>query len=687
MWSVLLPAVLASCAFMFVPGYLLCRALPLPMSWSVCMAPLASFAIVSIGGIVYGALGLPAQPLTLLLPACIVLAALALLNRSRAFCLPDLPRLGWGMVGLYLAVGIVSTTFMFVRMLPSADALMTGRDLAHHINSIRAFVSTQSFSSLRMSPYLLPQDLSVDPYSLPGFYPAGWHAMVTLVVQAGVAEIAVAINAMNVAISSTVWPLGVLALLAWAFRGEGRPLAAGAVSSACFMAFPWYFMKFGPIYPNLAGFALVFPCSVAFMLLVEPGWEARDRLRALVLFLLGGIALALTQPNAIFVAAIVLVPYASSRILSSGKSLRVLSHELPSKFVAVAWVVACALVWIAANRSRLMSDVVEFGLWGYHISPWEALVNVATLAYQAFFVPDLGQPPLAVLVLLGLVWTLRRRRLRWLSASYILAAGIVFGNATLGGLAKQLISGFWYSDPPRLAAVAAICAVPAAALGMAWIVEGVAHALRVRLDEGSHASSLAFATATLAALTTLVFYPGVRIPALTYAAFPNSGRIETQVEQTRLQVREAYSKNGFYTTRERAFARNCQKLIEDEGGSDALVINNPFDGSAYAYGDAGLRVYFRELSEGIGVEGGAEAVVRSRLDHIVDDLEVRDAVERLGARYVIRLEHLREDKAYSMLWNYDYELWAGIDSIDEDTPGFELVMRQGDMALYRISAA
>nr|WP_314638607.1 DUF6541 family protein [uncultured Olsenella sp.] len=685
MWSELFPAVLASCAVIFVPGYLMGRALGLSRSWSVCMAPLSSFGLIALAGILYGTLGVAAQPLTLLLPLSLLLAVLALLGRS--FRLPGLPRIGWGMIALYLAMGLVATTFMFVRMLPSANAVMTGRDLAHHINSIRAFVSTQSFSSLRMGPYLLSQDLSVDPYALPGFYPSGWHAAVTLVVQMGVTEISVAINAVNVTISSFVWPLGTLVFLAWSFRGKRRPLAAGALATVSFMAFPWYFMKFGPIYPNLAGFSLVFPCVVAFMLLVEPAWKRPARLRALALFLVGGVALALTQPNAIFVAAVILVPYVAARIVSSGGVLRVLLHELPSGLVAALWVVACGLVWLALNRAPFMSDVVGFGLWGYRISPWEALVNVATLAYQAFFVPDLGQPLLALLVLLGLVWTLRNRRLRWMSVSYVAAAGIVFGNATMGGLAKQLLSGFWYSDPPRVAAVAALCAVPLAALGMDWVVTGVSRALGVRVGDGSHLTASALTSGTLAALAILVFYPGVRIPTFTFSAFPNSGRIETQVEQTRLQVQEAYSQYGFYTTRERAFARNCQKLIEAEGGADALVINNPFDGSAYAYGDAGMRVYFRELSEGIGADGGAEATVRARLDHVADDPEVRAAVNQLGARYVIRFEHLKEDKAYSMLWNYDHDLWKGIDSVNEGTPGFELVMRQGDMALYRISAA
>ena len=37
------------------------------------------------------------------------------------------------------------------------------------------------------------------------------------------------------------------------------------------------------------------------------------------------------------------------------------------------------------------------------------------------------------------------------------------------------------------------------------------------------------------------------------------------------------------------------------------------------------------------------------------------------------------------MWVYDDgALWRGIDGIDEDTPGFELVLKRDDMRLYKI---
>ena len=69
------------------------------------------------------------------------------------------------------------------------------------------------------------------------------------------------------------------------------------------------------------------------------------------------------------------------------------------------------------------------------------------------------------------------------------------------------------------------------------------------------------------------------------------------------------------------------------------------------------------------------------------DADVRSALGSVGADYVLVLddERVTADRAY--LFTYDPALWQGILSIDADTPGFELVLSEGDMRLYRITAA
>ena len=69
---------------------------------------------------------------------------------------------------------------------------------------------------------------------------------------------------------------------------------------------------------------------------------------------------------------------------------------------------------------------------------------------------------------------------------------------------------------------------------------------------------------------------------------------------------------------------------------------------------------------------------------IAKNEDVRKAVDDIGARYVIQLDCREPDWNY-MMWLYgDGELWRGIDGVNEETPGFELLLSRDDMRLFQI---
>ena len=77
-------------------------------------------------------------------------------------------------------------------------------------------------------------------------------------------------------------------------------------------------------------------------------------------------------------------------------------------------------------------------------------------------------------------------------------------------------------------------------------------------------------------------------------------------------------------------------------------------------------------------------VLRTKLcDYTASD-EVREAVEKTGARYVMLLDEKSYDDRTVVKLRYKEEDWVGIESITQDTPGFTLVLSEGDMRLYRI---
>ena len=68
------------------------------------------------------------------------------------------------------------------------------------------------------------------------------------------------------------------------------------------------------------------------------------------------------------------------------------------------------------------------------------------------------------------------------------------------------------------------------------------------------------------------------------------------------------------------------------------------------------------------------------------DAEVRQTVDDLDARYVVQLDADLDDDA-TLFPNGSAGAWPGIVNLNDQTPGFELVLSEGDMRLYRIEDA
>ena len=95
-----------------------------------------------------------------------------------------------------------------------------------------------------------------------------------------------------------------------------------------------------------------------------------------------------------------------------------------------------------------------------------------------------------------------------------------------------------------------------------------------------------------------------------------------------------------------------------------------------------MKTYIRWSDERIYMEPNVRLVQRS-LDDIASNSSVRRAVDNLGIKYVLMLDQGHEP-FHAMWGDYSDSNWKGVLDIDEDTPGFELMLSDGDMKLYRI---
>lgn len=128
---------------------------------------------------------------------------------------------------------------------------------------------------------------------------------------------------------------------------------------------------------------------------------------------------------------------------------------------------------------------------------------------------------------------------------------------------------------------------------------------------------------------------------------------------------------------ELSFLNDVSRVV----GQDALVINVPFDGSAFAYPAYGLNLYYRTIVgcsyNGNSGEGSGERVdsvlLRTQLDTLTSNGGVREAVDERGVSYVLLLKP--EISAFTHLPSmHSADEWGGIEQIGSETPGFRKLL-------------
>ena len=693
MWGWLLAACVLESLLLVVPGAFFLRALGMGRADALCLAPMVSLALYGVLGIAFVAMGIPCTTLTVAGPFNLV--ALAAWLASRSARRPDLasPREAAAelkLPALYVAVGVVAAGSVLVGSLGQPDSFIQTWDNVCHFNLVRSFVDSHEWSTLSTTYY--PGAAAVlDPFPAShGYYPAGWHLLGALLVDALGVHVTLAANAVNAVVVGVAWPLGVCALMRRLFDSR-LALACGAACCCAFPAFPWNLIERWTLYPNLLAFALL-PMSLAALLMLTAADETRShRLRAAVALVLGGVSLCLAQPNAGFSAVLFVVPYGAWRVWRWRFARRGLAHAL---ICVGATVCLSAAVWVALFLAPFLHGVVGY-FWKPMISSRQALEGIV----GGSFIGGAGQPLLTLVLAVGIVvaW---RRRLRWLIAAFALASASFFVAATGADSAlKHLVSGFWYTDPYRLGATATVFAVPLASLGLAALARAAsrlaealggwarrrkarradAQRVRDRLDilrVGGRARAAVVACFVLATVG-----PAALVSAgLTSAQYLGDLGWVAHGIAKRCDARGRFG----FSEDKIAFAQRARELV----GPDAVVLNEPFDGSVYAYGVSGLNVMWRYMSGyGEGEESAESIALRQGLVGFSSEGDaseaVRSALEATHAEYLLRLGGVPSgERPY--FTPYQHDDWEGVLAVDDKTPGFEIVLAEGNMRLYRI---
>lgn len=689
-WASFTLGILLILVALYAPGFLFFRALRFTRMHALIAAPLFSACLygalpiayyelgiactvpttfgvaLAAGGIVYAisrpwrasgnrpAFGLPS-------PACL----------WRPLASPRESSTDWGLLGLYLLCGLIVGCLVFAGNLSTPDAAYIRYDNQTHLNVSKAFLDTGMWSSLHPNRYL---DLPVDARSVipqgATFYPALLYALSALCALMAGLKITAAFNAVLFALAFVVFPLGMFGVMRVAFPNNRLVVALGAVTAISFAAFPWGVYVRG-LFPNAAGICLMAPAIASCMMLLAHRQLKASIPRCVILWVFALPALGLAQPNAVFGAFLFLVSYTAhvagkrmdARAAQGGRKAR------RKRIIAVAAVLGIGLViWcIALNLPALQSAVHYFG------NSIQNPVKVIRRTLLLRFDPYQGQWLLALVVLVGVVSCLRRRILwllfpaAWMGISYIL---IRTGNTPVA----HFLAGFWYCDHVRIAAYYSVFLMPIAAMGLARIAVGIRDAAAKTAAFHQPIRQVSLSAAAVALCIAVIFWPNVTLPG-DEAVTRNTGFGTVYVDQYNMYREDD---NQVYGSDEQAFVDKAREITQD-----ALVLNYPDDGSSFAYAVNDMEVYYRSIKTSNGTR--ASKVIRLYLAEYAANEEVQAAVEETGAQYLLRLDQgvSYEDGKWFRQFKHP-ESWAGIEAVDEDTPGFSVVLSEGDMRLYRI---
>ena len=682
-----------------IPGFCFFRLLKAPCLEALLLSPVFSVSLYSVLGILYGLLGISSSvvsvfaiPLALLLAGSAVKLAkekgrLAASGKPRESVIPGCSCADARMAAFYLACGIIAGTMLFLKPLDGADSFISTYDNLYHYNAIRALVESGYWSPLDTSCYLaLPSALNPMPggtYPLDGYYPLGWHILLALLMELSGCALPVAVNVANFAFTSVIFPSGMYLLMIALFRKKST-LTAGALCSCVCAAFPWYMLLEWPLFPNLAAFCLIPILAACFIRLAKrlatrvvsgeaPG-KGSETPVLLAGFLSACIACAAIHPNSIFTAALLLAPFV----------VWVFAWAIGRKYGVVAGMVSgIAAGAIIAAAWVLLANADSFKYVMDEATKARQLPEEAWMAVTEFsFMNKAGQPILFVFALVGVVAVLASRRNCWIIVSFALVVLVYVASASFEeGPLRQILTGFWYSEPKRIGSIVGLASMPLVACGLSALYE-LAAALVARIRRMRAALAAVFA---LAFVGVVFFAPYV--PPANQEHLDQSQDVQepdaTSANTSALQGMARYAKmnyeNPILDREEVAFIQEAAAMV----GSDQAVINLPYDGSIIAYGLVGLKSYYLER---YGYEGAYEtpesALVRTELSEISTRADVLAAVQSTGCRYVLLL---KRDK--DIVYNFDPLLWQGISDIDDATPGFTPVLSEGDMRLYRIDAA
>jgi len=657
-WWSATPALLVLVALVLVPGLGMAYAVGLRglVGWG--LAPALGLTVLGVGPIAARLLSLPwslgvwaTGAVTFVALAWFVGLCLRLWWQAASRPRPPKAHLDspatLGLAALGVVLGSTLTLQAVLPGIGQPGALIDSTDVVAHLNRLRAFVDSGSFSSL----------------GPPSSYPSGFHDLAgTAMLTVPGLGLTTAVNLTAVVAASVIWPLGAVALARQTLGPRPAVLLGAGIVSAGLSLFPYMLLGWGVLWPNLLGTALLpgvlGPALIATRTIDGPGTGAataqRTTLGAATLLALPGLTLA--HPNALvslamFVVVGSLTTFGVRAAATTGKARRRATlYALGLLAVALAGLV------VVPRLSQQVADTASYD-WAGGEPVTQALQEVVLLGLQL----NDAQPVIAVTGLVGLLACARRRRLRWVASTWGFCVVLFVLAATSRSPLGVLLTGYWYNDKVRLASLTAIPILLLVTAGLGTLTHLTSRALSL---VGPAATSVVPA----ARLRRLVATCGVFV---LFAA--GTGGL-AHAETTGIVDRYYHPAE---TTRTLLTPIEAAELTELSRHIPAGVVTAdvPGNGSGLLPALTGREVLYTSLLLDPDKD---RQVVAEHLSDVTSRPDVCEAARRLNVQYAIT--------GTVRYWLSLGDRTLGISSITSTTPGFSLVAEAGRYRLWRVDA-
>lgn len=569
-----------------------------------------------------------------------------------------------------IGTGFVFAYWFFSHSLADWSHLTQSEDNIRHYAYIRSLLNSTDWSTLNVSMYGIGVSQSLNPYlsQTGGFYPLGWHIPSAITCALAATSIGIGTNVVNFTLIGISLPLGSYYFISQVFPNESKlRVATGAIVSLVLPASPWVLLAVWPLFPNLATMCLV-PAAAA-LFIDATTYSNKYRLTKVAGFILCCSGLSVTQPNGIFVCAVFLIPYTVWISSKHGRETKLANRIGIKKARLITGSIATisiSMVWITLYKLPSFKGVVSY-YWSPISTIWQSMADCLFIAYPI-------QPAsvfMALLCAAGLLQLLRKKQY-WPVISCLLAIVLYVVAAGFGdNVIKHVLTGFWYTDPYRVAAMLAFCSIPVAYSGFTLLLKTF-KAIANRFDIGSKSYFVSIA----AVITIFIAFalPSFAIRGVTEITTPYSTMTANMRGFTRID-------EGAILTESKIEFLNKVATIT---GPNAVIANTPYDGSCFAKGVTNLNLLFcndENYTESTTSNWAID--LRSNLCNYMSSSSTKKNVRDKDVQYVLSLE---EDDGTMKAWYpaFEQSRWTGILSISEATPGFELILQTGDMALYKI---